>query len=136
MRDLVKRFKELVLFLRFLGISKDPLKRPIGYYRHSGEGKSVSVRVLENHPEQDLIIQFQRKIRPSDVQDGKCLPLTWERLVRRGGKRSSAIRISIDNALELQSVLEAVLKDIKNQQVIDEWYKVLMVSLQALQSQS
>ena len=130
-------FKQVLLFLRFLVISKDPPKKPIGYEIHTGEGRHVSVCVLEQPDlKGNLIIRLQRKITSSDVSGGKCMPLTWEKVIPRGGKRSTSFIISLDNALELHYVLDAVLRDVKNQKVIDEGTKTIMTTVHALQAEN
>ncbi len=90
----------------------EPLRLPMVYRKRLGSGRTVSVFVSDECLELNkLVIRFERKIEASDVVAGKLVPVTLERVKRRGGKRRTSLALSYESAEALQLALKGALKD-------------------------
>ena len=92
--------------LDFFGIIRQSMR----YWTLQGEGKTVSVYVWKD--DLDLLtLQFERKIEPKDVENGKLKSVVLQETKRRGGKRLTTIALSFESAEALHNTLGRALKD-------------------------
>ena len=97
---------------KYLRLLMEPLRVPVVYRKRLGSGRAVSVIVSDNCLESDsLVVKFERKIKPSDVVDGKLVQISHEEVKRRGGKRSMTFALSYESAEALQIALKGALRD-------------------------
>ena len=107
--------------------SEPPLKVPMVYRLHRGSGRSISVVVRDDGLDVgSLILEFQRKIEPGDVKDGKLQPVTLEGVERRGGKRITSLALSLQSAEDLHLALGVALKDARKRAAWHEMSQKIM----------
>ncbi len=82
------------------------------YFKPLGSGRLVSVQVSDKDLEK-ISLNFQRKIEPADVCDGKLVSLVTEEVKHRGGKRVTSLELTYDSAEALHKVLGLALKDMR-----------------------
>lgn len=88
---------------------------PVCFLASRGNGRAVKACLSDDHP--DLIsLSFERKLRPSDISEGKLLPVAVEAVKRRGGKRSLSFNIDCETAEALRGILKDALRDAKRRQ--------------------
>jgi hypothetical protein len=84
--------------------------KPMRFWMSPRQGSTVSVAVRDPNGEK-LELLLQRKLTPSDLKDGKLLPVAWSTIKHRGGKRLSGMTLSLESAEALHAVLGRALKD-------------------------
>lgn len=103
------------VFRLFTALSVNPFEllkehEPLRFWRSQKNGSVVSIHV----PAQagaNLTLMLQRPIVYNDVKNGRLLSSAWTGVKKRGGKRQTAIILSVENAEALHLVLGKALND-------------------------
>lgn len=113
MFDYIERFKRLY--------------KPVSFSVPFGSGRAVSVSVSGDSEE--FVLEFKRRIKPSDVSEGKLVPVVLEEATRRGGKRLTTISISRESAEALCVVLRKALKDSHDRHFLQDYRGRMFVAI-------
>jgi len=111
-------FRSILIFLQnvlFKGNLDFFARKPLKHFLQFGSGRCVSVFVNDIDLD-NVVLQFERHLGSSDIADGKLIPLTLEKVKKRGGKRLTRIRISYETAEALYAILKPALKDARQRQ--------------------
>src|SRR5690242_880286 len=91
-------------------------RRPLRHVRSSGGGRSVSIRVADEHPD-ILKCDIQMKITSEDVRKGQLISRIEEEVNTRGGKYIISFDIPHELAFLLKDCLQGALKDSRGRRI-------------------
>jgi hypothetical protein len=121
-----KRSEKLTLDFLVTQLTIPPLHQR--HYIAAGNGRATSVTTVPR----GLLISFERKITPADVKEGKLLPVVFQEVKRRGGKRYSALTLSLESAEDLHQLLGEVLGQECRRNTFDQLIKNVWMQMMAL----
>lgn len=100
---------------------KEFFGKPQRYLAHK-DGRAVSVCISSKDLD-SLMLIFERRIEQSDVVNGKLVPVSSERVKRRGGKRKLVFKLSYEGAEDLHRLLGQALKDTRHRRRARDFFE-------------
>lgn len=115
-----------LLRLILWSLRSEPRRTPLYYAMRRRGGRVVGVGVSDDgFALNNLLLRFERKIEKGDLENGKLVPITQEKVKRRGGKRSVSLHISYEAAEDLHKALTSALKDARKRRFWHEMQTIV-----------